>query len=158
MKKVIYPGTFDPPHLGHLDIVKRASDIFDEVFIAIAKNPHKNPMFDADVRRDLFNKILKAENLDNVNVEVFDTTLVEYATSKDIKLVIRGVRLFTDFEYELQISMSNYILGGIETLFMMPSQEYIHISSTIVRDLIRYKAPLKGFIHPIIEKELLSFF
>ncbi|HEK25294.1 MAG TPA: pantetheine-phosphate adenylyltransferase, partial [Hydrogenobaculum sp.] len=71
------------------------------------------------------------------------------------KLVVRGVRLFTDFEYELQISMSNYILGGLETLFMMPSQEYIHISSTIVRDLIRYKSSLKGFVHPIIEKDVL---
>ncbi len=156
MKKVIYPGTFDPPHLGHIDIVKRASLIFDEVFIAIAKNPHKNPMFDADYRKYLLDKILKAENLKNVNVEVFNTTLVEYAKSKNIKLVIRGVRLFTDFEYELQISMSNYVLGNIETLFMMPSQEYIHISSTIVRDLIRYRAPLKGFVHPAIEKELSS--
>ena len=155
MSQVIYPGTFDPPHLGHLDIVKRASCIFDKVFIAIAKNPHKNPMFEADFRKNLFDKILKAENLKNVYVEIFDTTLVEYAKSKGIKLVIRGVRLFTDFEYELQISMSNYILGGLETLFMMPSQEYIHISSTIVRDLIRYKASLKGFVHPVIEKDVL---
>ncbi|GAB6077570.1 pantetheine-phosphate adenylyltransferase [Hydrogenobaculum acidophilum] len=155
MSQVIYPGTFDPPHLGHLDIVKRASAIFDNVFIAIARNPHKNPMFDADLRKDLFDKIIKAENLNNVHIEVFDTTLVEYAKSKHINLVIRGVRLFTDFEYELQISMSNYILGGLETLFMMPSQEYIHISSTIVRDLIRYKSSLKGFVHPIIEEDIL---
>ncbi len=155
MTQVIYPGTFDPPHLGHLDIVKRASAIFDNVFIAIAKNPHKNPMFDANLRKDLFDRIIKAENLNNVHTEIFDTTLVEYARSKHINLVIRGVRLFTDFEYELQISMSNYILGGLETLFMMPSQEYIHISSTIVRDLIRYKSSLKGFVHPIIEKDVL---
>jgi len=155
LTQVIYPGTFDPPHLGHLDIVKRASAIFDNVFIAIAKNPHKNPMFDANLRKDLFDRIIKAENLNNVHTEIFDTTLVEYARSKHINLVIRGVRLFTDFEYELQISMSNYILGGLETLFMMPSQEYIHISSTIVRDLIRYKSSLKGFVHPIIEKDVL---
>ncbi len=154
MKSVIYPGTFDPPHLGHVDIVKRASCIFDHLIIAIAKNPHKKPMFEASKRKYFFDKILKAEKLKNVEVDIFDITLVEYAKSKDINVVIRGVRLFTDFEYELQISMSNHKIGRLETLFMMPSQDFIHISSTIVRDLIRYKASLKGFVHEIIESEL----
>ncbi len=154
MKGIIYPGTFDPPHLGHVDIVKRASEIFDFVIISIASNPHKNPMFDIAFRKKLFDIIIKAENLNNVYVDTFDNTLVEYSKSKNMSLILRGVRLFTDFEYELQISMSNYRIGGLETLFMMPSQEFIHISSSIVRDLIRYKAPLEGFVHKSIETYL----
>lgn len=152
--RVIYPGTFDPPHLGHVDIVKRASNLFDYIIIAIAKNPHKNPMFESDFRKYLFEKIIKAEKLDNVYVDVFDTTLVEYAKSQNIYVILRGVRLFTDFEYELQISMSNYKIGKLETLFMMPSQELIHISSTIVRDLIKYKANLDEFVHESIIEHL----
>ncbi len=157
MNKVVYPGTFDPPHLGHLDIVERAANIFDCVIVAVARNPRKHLLFNQEERIDMFRKM--TEHLGGkVKVKGFDSLLVDFMKKENIKVIVRGVRLFTDFEYELQIAMTNFKLAGVETVFMMPSQEYIHISSTIVRDVASYCGNLDGLVHPYVKLKLKERF
>ncbi len=156
--KVVYPGTFDPPHLGHLDIIKRSAAIFEQVVVAVAKSPGgKKLLFDIEERLDMFRAMTEPFG-DKVVVKSFDSLLVEFMKKEGIKVAVRGVRLFTDFEYELQISLTNYNLAQVETIFMMPSQEYIHISSSIVRDVASYCGKLKGLVHPYVEKKLRERF
>ncbi|RUM30085.1 MAG: pantetheine-phosphate adenylyltransferase [Aquifex sp.] len=155
-KRVVYPGTFDPPHYGHLDIVRRSARIFDEVVVAIAKKPRKFLLFEAEERVEMFKKMV--EDLPNVKVKMFDCLLVDFMKKEGINVIVRGVRLFTDFEYELQIALTNYKLAGVETVFMMPSQEYIHISSTIVRDVASYCGDLDDMVHPYVKQKLREKF
>ena len=156
-KICVYPGTFDPVHLGHLDIVKRALNIFETVVIAIAENPKKKPLFSIDERVDMFREAVK-EYRDRVIVEPFCGLLVDFIKKYDTKIVIRGVRLFTDFEYELQIAMTNYKLDGVETFFMMPSQELIHISSTIVKDVAFHHGDVSQMVPEYVAKKLREKF
>ena len=157
MKKAVYPGTFDPPHLGHLDIVRRSLKIFDTVTVAIGKNPRKDILFSIEDRLEMFRKM--TEDLkERVVVKSFDSLLVDFMKKEGIDTIVRGVRLFTDFEYELQIALTNFKLAEVETVFMMPSQEYIHISSTIVRDIASYGGNLEGIVHPYVEKKLRDRF
>lgn len=159
MVKVVYPGTFDPPHYGHLDIVKRASKLFDKIYIAVALNRAKKPLFSLEERVKLFQDAVKDLKLDRkVEVVGFDTLLVQLMEKLKVNTILRGVRLFTDFEYELQISLTNYKLAKVETLFMMPSQEYIHISSTIVKDIARHGGCLKGLVPTNVERALKEKF
>jgi len=157
MISVVYPGTFDPPHLGHLDIVKRSCALFDRVVVAIAKSPRKNLLFDLEERLDMFRVMVEPLG-PKVEVKGFEGLLVEFMQREGLRVIVRGVRLFTDFEYELQIALNNSKLGGVETIFMMPSQEYIHISSTIVRDIASYCGDLKGLVHPYVAQKLREKF
>lgn len=157
MTKVVYPGTFDPPHLGHLDIVKRSCDVFDCVVVAVARNPRRHLLFNMEERVEMFKKMVECLG-NKVEVKGFDGLLVNFMLEEGIRLIVRGVRLFTDFEYELQIAMNNYKLAKVETIFMMPSQDYIHISSTIVRDIASYCGDLKGLVHPYVEEKLKEKF
>lgn len=156
MRKAVYPGTFDPPHLGHMDIVKRALKLFDHVVIAVAKSPRKSLLFDVEERVEMFRKMV--EGFQNVEVKAFDGLLVSFMKREGIEVIVRGVRLFTDFEYEMQIALNNYKLAKVETIFLMPSQDYIHISSTIVRDIASYCGCLKGLVHPYVEEKLKEKF
>ncbi len=149
----VYPGTFDPVHLGHLDIVKRALNIFDYIVVAIAKNPRKKPLFTLEERVDMFRKCIK-EYEDRIIVEPFEGLLVNFMKKYNTKIIIRGVRLFTDFEYELQIAMTNYNLDNVETLFLMPSQELIHISSTIVKDVALHHGDVSNMVCPYVKEKL----
>ena len=153
MMSVVYPGTFDPPHLGHLDIVKRSCALFDKVVVAIAKSPRKHLLFDLEERLDMF-RVMVEDLGPKVEVKGFEGLLVDFMQKEGIKVIVRGVRLFTDFEYELQIALNNNKLAGVETIFMMPSQEYIHISSTIVRDIASYCGKLEGLVHPYVAKKI----
>ncbi|MCS7308268.1 MAG: pantetheine-phosphate adenylyltransferase [Aquificaceae bacterium] len=152
MKRVVYPGTFDPPHLGHMDIINRARSIFDSIVVAVARNPRKSLLFSLEERVAMLSKMV--EGLEGVEVKGFDGLLVDFMKTEGLEVIVRGVRLFTDFEYELQIAMNNYKLAKAETVFMMPSQDYIHISSTIVRDIASYCGCLKGLVHPYVEERL----
>jgi len=157
VSEAVYPGTFDPPHLGHLDIVERSLDIFDRVVIAVAERPRKNLLFPIEDRVEMFRRMV--EHLkDRVTVKSFNSLLVDFMRKEGIRIIVRGVRLFTDFEYELQIALTNYRLARVETVFMMPSQEYIHISSTIVRDIASYCGDLRGLVHPFVEEKLRERF
>ncbi len=156
MRKAVYPGTFDPPHLGHMDIVNRALKLFDQVVIAVAKSPRKSLLFDVEERVDMFKKML--DGIQNIEVKAFDGLLVDFMKKEGIEIIVRGVRLFTDFEYEMQIALNNYKLAKVETIFLMPSQDYIHISSTIVRDIASYCGCLKGLVHPYVEEKLREKF
>ena len=157
MVRAVYPGTFDPPHLGHLDIVMRSLGIFERMVVAIAVSPRKELLFSAEERIEMFREMVR-EFEDRIEVKPFDSLLVEFMKREGIKFAVRGVRLFTDFEYELQIALTNYRLAEVETIFMMPSQEYIHISSTIVRDIASYGGELRGLVHPYVERRLREKF
>lgn len=155
-KRVVYPGTFDPPHYGHLDIVKRSAEIFEKVIVAVAKKPRKYLLFDVEERVEMFKRM--TANIKNVEVKSFDGLLVDFMKKEGVRVIVRGVRLFTDFEYELQIALTNFRLAGVETIFMMPSQEFIHISSTIVRDIASYCGNLDDMVHPYVKEKLLEKF
>ena len=157
MRKAVYPGTFDPPHLGHLDIVERSLKIFDRVVVAVAESPRRHLLFPLEERVEMFREMVKGLG-DRVEVKSFDSLLVDFMRREGIDTIVRGVRLFTDFEYELQIALTNFKLAGVETVFMMPSQEFIHISSTIVRDVASYCGDLSGLVHPFVEKKLREKF
>ncbi len=156
-KTCVYPGTFDPFHLGHLDIVSRALNIFETVIVAVASNPKKKPLFSLEERVDIIKNCVKDYG-DRVIVEGFNTLLVDFMKKYDTHIIIRGVRLFTDFEYELQIAITNYNLDKAETFFMMPSQEYIHISSTIVKDVAFHKGDVSKMVPAYVEKKLKEKF
>ncbi len=150
-KRAIYSGTFDPITNGHMDIITRASNIFDEVIIAVAKSERKKPMFSHNERV----KYAKAatKHLKGVNVIGFDTLLVDLATELEVNTIIRGLRAVSDFEYELQMGYANASINNdIETLYLMPTLENAFVSSTIVREIIRFDGK---FCH-LVPKEVLK--
>lgn len=157
MRKAVYPGTFDPPHLGHLDIVERSLKLFDRMVVAVAEKPRKHLLFPVEDRVEMFREMTRHLG-ERVEVKSFDSLLVDFMRKEGIEIIVRGVRLFTDFEYELQIALTNYKLAEVETVFMMPSQEFIHISSTIVRDVASYCGDLSGLVHPFVERKLRERF
>jgi pantetheine-phosphate adenylyltransferase len=152
-KICVYPGTFDPVHFGHLDIVDRALNIFDNVVVAVAENPKKKPLFTLKERIEMFEDAV-SKYKGRVIVEGFSGLLVDFMKKYNTKIIVRGVRLFTDFEYELQIAMTNYKLDKVETFFMMPSQELIHISSTIVKDVAFHDGDVSSMVTPFVKSKL----
>jgi len=153
VKKVIYPGTFDPITLGHLDLIKRAVTIFDTLIVAVASNPHKNPLFSLKERIDMLKEVTK--DIHNIEIDSFDGLLMEYAKDKKCNIVLRGIRAIADFEYEFQMALSNRKLAPeIETIFMMPSEHYSYLSSKIIKEMASLGADLSGFVPPIVEKKL----
>ncbi len=150
-RKAIYSGTFDPITNGHMDIIKRATNIFDEVVIAVAKSERKKPMFSHKQRVDYI--IAATKHLQRVKVIGFDTLLVDLATKLKINTIIRGLRAVSDFEYELQMGYANSSINKkIETLYLMPTLENAFVSSTIVREIIRFDGK---FCH-LVPKEVLK--
>jgi pantetheine-phosphate adenylyltransferase len=153
MKIAVYPGTFDPVTNGHLDIVRRASRIFDLTIVAISENPRKNPMFTLEERRVLLENAV--QGFAKVEVEVFTGLLVHYAKSKKATAIIRGLRAVSDFEYEFQMALLNRKLEPeLETVYLMPSEEYSYITSTIVKDVAHLGGKLDCFLPPIVAKAL----
>ncbi len=133
----LYPGTFDPITNGHVDIIKRASNLFDEVIVAVADSKEKKPMFNLEERIELVNKAIS--DFDSVRVVGFDILTVDLAASLDAKILIRGLRAVSDFEYELQLGYLNHSLDDeIETVYLMPSLKHAFISSSIVRNLLKF--------------------
>ncbi|WP_375724011.1 pantetheine-phosphate adenylyltransferase [Arcobacter sp. KX21116] len=150
-KSAIYSGTFDPITNGHMDIIKRAANIFDEVIIAVAKSERKKPMFSHEKRVEFAKEATK--NISGVKVVGFDTLLVDLATSLSITTIIRGLRAVSDFEYELQMGYANSSINKtIETLYLMPTLENAFVSSTIVREIILFK----GKFQHLVPKEVIE--
>lgn len=140
MKKIaLYPGTFDPITNGHFDVIERALGLFDEVIIAVAISQDKKPMFTLDERIEMINKAIA--NLDNVSVVGFDNLTVELAKTHNATILIRGLRAVSDFEYELQLGyLNNSLDDSIETVYLMPKLQHAFISSSIVRNLLKFSA------------------
>ena len=158
-KKIIalYPGTFDPVTLGHIDIMRRALKIFDHVVIAVALNPKKDPLFSLEKRVTFIKEATK--NLKNLEVLPFDNLLINLAHSKKASVVIKGLRAISDFEFELQMGLMNRTLDGkIETLFMIPSQEFSFLSSNLVKETARHDGDVSKLVPKIVFKELKKKF
>ena len=150
-KRAIYSGTFDPITVGHIDIIKRALNIFDEVIIAVAKSESKKPMFSLAKRVQFVEAATK--DLSGVTIKPFDTLLVELATSLEINTIIRGLRAVSDFEYELQMGYANASINNdIETLYLMPTLQNAFVSSTIVREIIKFN----GKFEHLVPKEIVE--
>lgn len=138
MKAAIYPGSFDPVTYGHLDVIKRAANIFDELTVSVLNNKLKTPLFSVEERVKMLQEAVK--EIPNVEVESFSGLLVDYAKSKDIHVVIRGLRAITDFEYELQNAQTNAKLskGSLDTIFLTTSLEYAYLSSSSVKEIASF--------------------
>ncbi len=155
MKKVIYPGSFDPPTKGHLDIIKRASYIFDKVIVAVLNNPEKNPLFNLEERKEML--ALTTKEFPNVEVDDFQGLLVDYARSKQAKIVIKGLRAISDFENEMQMAFTNRKLApDIETIFMMTSYQYSFLSSSIVKEVASFDGCIEDMIPESIHDYILK--
>ena len=157
MKRVIYPGTFDPVTYGHIDIVKRAVNLFDEVVITVAINPSKQPLFTTEERVNMLNESLT--EFSKITVDSFDGLLVEHAKQVGAIGIIRGLRQISDFEFEFQMALMNRKLSGdISTIFLMPHERYTYLNSTVIRNLASLKADVSNFVPPVVVKALKEKF
>lgn len=154
MKKIaIYPGTFDPITNGHLDLVARAEQIFDEVIIAVSDNPRKNPLFSTQERMALVTEAV--QDIPHVHVESFDDLLVNFVARKNAKFVIRGLRAVSDFEYEFQLASANRRMdSNVETIFLTPQESNYFISSSLVREISYYGGAVESFVPAHIQAAL----
>jgi pantetheine-phosphate adenylyltransferase len=145
MKIAVYPGSFDPVTLGHLNIIKRASRIFDKVYVCIMVNSDKRPMFSIEERVQMVQKVVNKYG--NVEVESGSGLLVDYAKEKGASVIVKGLRAVSDFEWEFQMAAANKKLApNIDTVFLMSSDKYTYLSSTIVKEMAKYKADLRKFV------------
>ncbi len=151
MKIAIYPGTFDPITNGHLDIIERAVKMFDKVIVTIARNSSKNPLFSDKERVELIREAVKEWK--QVEVDSFEGLLVDYARKRNAAVVLRGLRAISDFEYEFQLALTNRKLNdSVETVFLMPSEKYTYLNSTIVREIARLGGDVSEFVPPVVKK------
>jgi pantetheine-phosphate adenylyltransferase len=149
----IYPGSFDPPTNGHLDLIQRGSKIFEELVVAILRNPEKSPMFSVAERIAMLQEL--TADLSNVRIDTFEGLMVEYAKSMDASCVLRGIRAISDYEYELQMALMNRkIEPTLETVFMMPADKYSYVSSRLVREVAQAGGPVKGLVPEVVEQKL----
>ena len=149
----IYPGSFDPPTNGHLDLIQRGSKIFEELVVAILRNSEKSPMFSLGERREMLREL--TADLSNVRIDTFDGLMVEYAKSIEATCVLRGIRAISDYEYELQMALMNRKLEPtLETVFMMPADKYSYVSSRLVREVAQAGGPVKGLVPEVVEQKL----
>ena len=154
MKKVaIYPGSFDPVTYGHIDLIERASAIFDRLIVAIARNQEKKTLFNVAERRLLLEQATK--KFSNVVIDDFKGLLVNYALKKEAKVIVRGLRAISDFEFEFQMALTNRSLAGkVETLFLMPNERYAYFSSRILKEIVALGGDAKHFVPSYVEEKL----
>jgi pantetheine-phosphate adenylyltransferase len=149
-KRALFPGSFDPPSLGHVDIIRRGARLYDELIVGLAVNPEKQSCFSVAEKQEMLGLILS--DLPNVRVEAFEGLVVNFAQGRDCSQLLRGLRAFSDFEYEFRMALANRKLSGIETTFLMADPKLSHISSTLIRDIARYDAALSEFVPESIQE------
>lgn len=155
MKIAICPGSFDPVTLGHIDIISRASGLFDKVIVAVLCNSEKHPSFTVEERMGLLREA--TAGYDNVEIDSFDGLLVEYARRKGAAAVVKGLRAVSDFEYEFQMSMINKKLyPRLETIYLNTSQEYMYLSSSVVKEIASYGGDISNFVPAIIHDKIVD--
>lgn len=154
-KIAVVPGSFDPITNGHLDIIKRAADVFDVVYVAVLNNSSKSPLFSIDERMALIAEVTK--DISNIRIESSSGLLIDYAQEKNAKAIVRGLRAVSDFEYEMQItSMNRYLDESIETFFIMAKNQYAFLSSSIVKEVAKYGGSVTGLVPKEVESALLE--
>jgi pantetheine-phosphate adenylyltransferase len=155
MRRAIYPGSFDPVTNGHLDVVERARKLFDEVIVAVAHNDEKSPLFSLQERLDFLQQTLG--KIDNVRIAHFTGLLVDFARAQEASAVIRGLRAISDFEFEFQMALMNRKLeAAVETIFLMPKEEYTYLSSRIVKEIARLGGNVSKFVAAPVAKALAA--
>jgi len=154
MLRCVCPGSFDPVTNGHLDVFTRASDLFDEVVVAVLINKTKKSLFTVDERIEMLNEVVAP--LGNVKVEAFHGLLVEFCKDREIKAIVKGLRAVSDFDYELQMAQMNYGLAGVETLFVSTNPLYSYLSSSLVKEVATYGGDVSGLIPPLVLDQLLA--
>lgn len=153
MRTVVYPGTFNPITVGHVDLIKRARKLFDRVIVAIGTSPQKNPKTHLSERIELCREVLA--DVDGVEVDGFNQLLVDYVRTKDARFILRGIRTVADFEYEFQmVDMNRRLAPEIEYVFLAPSENCSFISSTLVREIAQYGGDISKFVHPAVVRAL----
>lgn len=153
MKTAVYPGSFDPVTLGHLDIIKRASKVFDRLIVAVLNNTSKNQLFTTDERIDLLRQV--TSDLPNVEIDGFHDLLIHYMRTKQADVIVRAIRSVSDYEMELQMATMNRKIGeNVETLFMTSSPEYSYLSSSIVKEIAMFGGPVGDLVPPVVEQAL----
>lgn len=151
--RAIYPGTFDPVTYGHIDLIKRARKIFDDVIVAVAHNAGKGPLFTVQERVDFLTRATRS--LRGVTIDHFDSLVVDYARRKGVRVVVRGLRMLSDFEYEFQMALTNRKLSdAVETIFMMPSESYAYVSARLLKEAGELGADLSAFVPPFVAQAL----
>ncbi|HEY4756108.1 MAG TPA: pantetheine-phosphate adenylyltransferase, partial [Ignavibacteriaceae bacterium] len=153
MRKVLYPGSFDPVTFGHIDIIERARDLFDSVVVTVAVNPTKTPLFTVEERVYFIKESVK--EFKNIYVDSFDGLVVDHAKSVGASGIIRGLRAISDFEFEFQMALMNRKLAkDIATIFLMPHEKYTYLNSTIIRNLASLKGDITDFVPPVVQEAL----
>jgi pantetheine-phosphate adenylyltransferase len=157
MRRAIYPGSFDPITNGHLDIIERGCKLFDEIIVAILVNPNKQPMFSIEERKNILSQVLQTINHApcTILIEDFQGLLIEYAVKKNADVIVRGIRAISDYEYELQMALMNRRLEPrIETVFMMPAEEYSYVSSRLVKEVFSLGGKIEGLVPALVEERM----
>jgi pantetheine-phosphate adenylyltransferase len=153
MKRAVYPGTFDPVTYGHLDVIKRGSKIFDELIVAVGHNPFKTPIFTVEERKEMLSK--NTRKIQNVRVDCFEGMLTGYMEEMQTNIILRGIRTVSDFEYEFQRALTNRVLKtDIETVFIMTSQEYSFLNSSLIKEAVSLGGDISKFVPSDVEKLL----
>ena len=153
MKRIVYPGTFDPIHNGHLDIARKAAELFDELILVVAVNQEKSPLFNDKERVKLIKESLY--DVKNVKVDTFNGLVVDFVRSTESVAIIRGLRHVSDFEFEFQMAMMNFNLNpNIKSLFMMPDEKYIHLNSTVIKDVARLGGDISDYVPKCVQDAL----
>ena len=153
MKRIVYPGTFDPIHNGHLDIARKAAELFDELILVVAVNQEKSHLFSDKQRVELIKESLY--DVKNVKVDTFNGLVVDFVRSTDSVAIIRGLRHVSDFEFEFQMAMMNFNLNpNVKSLFMMPDEKYIHLNSTVIRDVARLGGDISDYVPKCVQDAL----
>ena len=151
--RAVYPGTFDPVTYGHIDLIRRARRIFDEVIVAVAHNPGKAPLFTVQERVDLLRRATRS--IRGIVIDHFDSLAVDYVRRRRARVMLRGLRMLSDFEYEFQMALTNRKLAeDVETIFMMPSESYAYLSARLMKEAGGFGADLSAFVPPFVAEAL----